>query len=279
MAKLPPHIYHFAGSAAGPCVVVMGGVHGDEKVGVQVVEEMKKFLGKEKICGEIYLIIGNPKAVKAGKRFIEYDLNRSFGYNLNDSTCEGKRAAQIAPFLGGADYLLDIHSTSKKSIPFVYCEGSKKHFGLAEILGTKYVVSPSSNYKKTVDGVCSDNFVDRNGGVGITYECGWNKDNSLFDEAFLRTQQFLKATGVAFLETPTCENVESPIHLQVHSKIVAESGDFIFDGEYDNFDFVKKGQKIATDGDTPVFAEKDSYIIFPKKSVAEGGVACLLACD
>ncbi|MFH1720567.1 MAG: succinylglutamate desuccinylase/aspartoacylase family protein [Patescibacteria group bacterium] len=276
MTRLPPHIYHFPGNTAGPCVVVMGGVHGDEKVGVQIVEKLKGLLSMEKISGEIYLIIGNPRAAQKRVRFIDCDLNRLFGDNFHNSNYEEKRASQIAQFLAKADFLLDIHSTTKKSVPFVYCGNTEKHFALARIFGTKYIVSPSSTFKKTGLGACTDNFVDKNGGIGITYECGWNDDSSMFDEAFFKTKQFLKVLGVAFFETPSTEISQEPIYLQVYAKIIAESEDFAFANEYNNFDFVKKGQKIAVDGKKTIFAEKDSYIIFPKKDTSPKSVVCFL---
>ncbi|MEK7097481.1 MAG: hypothetical protein AAB906_01385, partial [Patescibacteria group bacterium] len=163
------------------------------------------------------------------------------------------------------------HSTTNKSVPFIYCGNTEKHFALARIFGTKYIVSPSPTFKKTGLGACTDNFVDRNGGIGITYECGWNMDNSMFDEAFSKTKQFLKMLGEAFLKMPSVEVSQKPIHLQIYAKIIAESEDFTFANEYNNFDFVKKGQKIAVDGGKTIFAEEDSYIIFPNST------ACFLA--
>lgn len=278
MNKLPPYIHHFPGNAAGPCVVIMGGVHGNEKAGVQIIEKLKKTLGEEQINGEIYLIIGNPRAILKGERFINYDLNRLFGGDFPNSNYEEKRAFQIAQFLAKADYFLDIHSTTKKSIPFVYCKNTVEHLVLAKNFGTKYVVSPSLTFKKTGADVCADNFVDRAGGIGITYECGWNDDNCIFDEAFSMTKQFLKTLGVTFLGIPPVEVNKKTIPLQVYSKIIVKSGNFAFASEYNNFDFVEKGQLIAIEGNRMIFVENDSYIIFPKKDSKPGCVACFLAC-
>ena len=277
MKKLPSHIYHFSGDIPGPCVVVMGGVHGNEKIGVQIIEALKLELFNEKICGEIYLIIGNPKAVTENKRFIDLDLNRLFGDDFSNSNYEEKRAFEIAEFLAKADFLLDIHSTIKKSIPFVYCGNTQKHFSLAKILATKYIVSPSLALKKTGFGACADNFVDRHGGVGLTYECGWSEDNSMFDKAFSKTKQFLKTLGVAFSKESLAKTSKQPAQLEIFSKIIAESKNFTFTNEYNNFDFINEEQKIATDGNKAIYAKKDSYIIFPKNTVPQNNTACFLA--
>jgi len=204
-------------------------------------------------------------------------LNRLFDGNFANSNYEEKRASKIAPFLAKADFLLDIHSTIKKSIPFVYCANTAKHFALAKILRTKYIVSPSLAFKKIGFGACTDNFVDRHGNVGLTYECGSNKDDFIFDEAFSMTKQFLKFLGVTFLEVQSVKMSQSPIQLQIYTKLISKSKNFTFANEYNNFDFVKRGQKIATDGDEVISAKKDSYIVFPKKDINQNSVACFLA--
>lgn len=55
------------------------------------------------------MLVANPKAKKAGKRYIESDLNRSF--NGKSDTYEEKRAQILIKKMRNYDFVLDIHST------------------------------------------------------------------------------------------------------------------------------------------------------------------------
>lgn len=53
----------------GPKIVIMGGVHGNEPVGVDAIIEIQKDLTGLK-RGEVTFILGNPQAYLQGIRFI-----------------------------------------------------------------------------------------------------------------------------------------------------------------------------------------------------------------
>ncbi|MBI2453134.1 succinylglutamate desuccinylase/aspartoacylase family protein [Candidatus Peregrinibacteria bacterium] len=284
-------IYHFSGTKKGPTVVIIGGVHGNERVGVYVIEALKKSFMDEKVCGNIYLIIGNPKAYEKNVRYIDCDLNRLFGYNFyklanknpQQLLLEEKRALEIGPILAKADYLLDIHSTIKPSIPFVYIKNTSDHLALARFFETQYIVSCHSDYKianlghaekrpchsKSHISACSlhsscDTFVDQHGGLGITFEAGWHqdKDPSIFPQTLAKTKEFLKTIGVAFTSLPDKHFTHEPNiystmsaslstvsakHIFIYQEIVPQSSSFVFLKDYHNFDFVQKGETLAQD--------------------------------
>lgn len=70
-------------------------------------------------------MLGNPKAVNRNTRFIDTDLNRSFGKEAGGY--ESRRAKQIAKLLKNYDLLLDIHTTTTdmKLVPIVASLGPK----------------------------------------------------------------------------------------------------------------------------------------------------------
>ena len=135
MKKFPPHIEHIKGKTPGPCVLIIGAIHGNERIGKAVILKLSHEINPKKLCGELILIFGNPAAYAANKRFINFDLNRLFnpsqigilkGKPIHSLNIEEKRALEIEPYLQKANYLLDIHSTIKPSVPFVYCEKMEK---------------------------------------------------------------------------------------------------------------------------------------------------------
>ncbi|MCR4279945.1 MAG: succinylglutamate desuccinylase/aspartoacylase family protein [Candidatus Komeilibacteria bacterium] len=94
-----------------PFIAVVGGLHGDEPVGEAIVRRLRDL---ELERGTLITIIGNPKALKQKRRFIKHDLNRIFPGNIRGSA-EQRRAQEIFQLIKGADYVIDIHSTTSNT--------------------------------------------------------------------------------------------------------------------------------------------------------------------
>jgi succinylglutamate desuccinylase len=115
------------GDEPGPAVGLLGMLHGNEPAG-RGLWEFAKELGRPS-RGDIYLIVGHPDAVAAapgGVRYIQDDLNRLFlddaelaekGVDLNGP--DYRRMLELKSVLAGLDVVLDIHTTSQPSDPFV----------------------------------------------------------------------------------------------------------------------------------------------------------------
>ncbi|MFT5998627.1 MAG: succinylglutamate desuccinylase, partial [Neolewinella sp.] len=76
-------IGHYRGAEAGPLVVAIGGVHGNEPAGVLALERLFDMLEDEprinpgfSFKGDLLALRGNLAALAAGVRFIDADLNR-----------------------------------------------------------------------------------------------------------------------------------------------------------------------------------------------------------
>lgn len=112
-------------------ILVLGGTHGDERLGVQLVSLLKK----NPIPG-IDAMIANPRAVAANIRYTESDLNRSFG-NLFPGTYETKRAKRLITISKRYDVVLDLHNTMtpNNDSSFVGLLCNQQLFGIATALG------------------------------------------------------------------------------------------------------------------------------------------------
>ncbi len=121
-------------------ILVIGGMHGNERLGVDLV----KLLKKQPIKG-VDAVIGNPRAVHANRRFVETDLNRSFNQS-NLGSYESERAQRLARLCDDYDLVLDFHNTltpnnnsafvgvACKPLLFQVC----KQFGLADCIEATY---------------------------------------------------------------------------------------------------------------------------------------------
>ncbi|PIQ78152.1 hypothetical protein COV82_01780 [Candidatus Peregrinibacteria bacterium CG11_big_fil_rev_8_21_14_0_20_46_8] len=58
--EIAPHVSQYQGSEAGPSVTILGGVHGNEITGVEVIESLKSLLAHNAVQkGTLNLGIGN----------------------------------------------------------------------------------------------------------------------------------------------------------------------------------------------------------------------------
>ncbi|MGF1478629.1 MAG: aspartoacylase [Cyanophyceae cyanobacterium] len=103
-------------------VAIIGGTHGAELTGAYLVKKFERFPHLVKRSSfETVTLLANPRAFKAGTRYIHKDLNRSFSLedlnNTNLSTYEDLRAKEIYGLLvnnekSKVDFIIDLHSTT-----------------------------------------------------------------------------------------------------------------------------------------------------------------------
>ena len=137
------------GDDSRPCkrrkkVVVLGGVHGNERVGVRVIQRLVQDISSGKVelrmrdpgC-ELVLGLGNPAAIELDSRGATptADLNRSFTTEVLSAPedalvpdtapwgIEHRRARELAPLLEDCDIFVDLHATNTPSPPFVRIPG------------------------------------------------------------------------------------------------------------------------------------------------------------
>lgn len=87
-------------------ILVIGGMHGNEPLGIKLVE-----LFKTNKVTNIDSVIANQLAVKANQRYVGSDLNRSFPGDINDLEFEKRRAAELIKLCKNYDIVLDFHNT------------------------------------------------------------------------------------------------------------------------------------------------------------------------
>lgn len=264
-----------------PTVTIIGSIHGNEKIGALAINKLKKLIKKEAVFGKIHLIFGNPYAYKKNKRFLRHDMNRLFkpsGVELGKKpSLEQKRAFKISKILDKTDFMLDIHSTQKPSVPFVYCKLSPRHLAFAQIFETEFIVGPAKGAKITSLNACTDDYVNSRGGIGITYESGWNQDLKVLNRVVQKTKVFLKRTLRSSIKkrSPHAAGLACVL-IDLYKEIIPKTKTFGLAKDFRNFDFIKKGGLIACDGNRKITAKQDSYIIFPKTQFIIGKPACYL---
>ncbi|MEZ4290174.1 MAG: succinylglutamate desuccinylase/aspartoacylase family protein [Myxococcota bacterium] len=113
MVVTPVFVVH--GSRKGPRVCVIGGIHGDEVNGVEVVRRMLKLLDPVSMRGTIVGVpIANLTAFRRGSRYLpdRRDLNRYFPGRPTGSSASRIAHGLFTNVVRGCEAVIDIHTGS-----------------------------------------------------------------------------------------------------------------------------------------------------------------------
>lgn len=111
-------------------------VHGDEKIGSLVLDEIKDYLPKN-----VEIILANKKASERNIRFVDCDLNRCAPGKKDSSKYEERRAYEIIEMSKKFDIAIDIHgSISKTGIFTLITNLTKENLLLASSLPIDNIV-------------------------------------------------------------------------------------------------------------------------------------------
>lgn len=259
-----PDVWTLDSGKPGPHVAIMGGVHGNEPCGVHGVHWALDHLTPP-LQGRVTVILGNRAAVEAQKRFLDYDLNRLYNNDVLHLS-QGREAARVEEIkqaLTNVDYLLDIHSTTTPTIPLTCSSDSSKHLALCSVLPVGFM---TTGWGGKILGLAGEEYLDSQGGVGITIECGSHLESSVNKVAEQAIIRFLQATGM-LPGTPLAE--EKP-HIIATETVYAQTDSFQFLGDTHNFRHVPAGEIYAVDGETDLAANYDAYFIFPVPHLRKG---------
>lgn len=273
MQEVQTAIWKAQGQQPGKVITIIGGTHGNERTGVEVVQKLKTLIdaGKEQITsGTLILIHGNPRAIEINERgSVPYaDLNRSYPIDLLAreplGTYEDDRAREIAPFLEQSDVVVDLHATNKPSEPFIACVHSSHHEEVYRWFPTEKVLS-DPNYVLAGNPVTTDEYAEAHGGIGVCYETGQASDVSRVDEVLVQILEFLADQELIDGEVP-CPNVSEREIFEMTEPIILTKDGFEFDNGFgvSSWEEFSVGDVIGHHGATPFVSMYDGVIVFPK---------------
>lgn len=95
---------------ASPNILLIGASHGNELLGPKLFSHLLQY--RKEVLEYVDVLIGNPRAFAAHKRYIESDINRS--YNTTLDTYESRRAEHIKNYIAvnKPDLVIDFHTTT-----------------------------------------------------------------------------------------------------------------------------------------------------------------------
>lgn len=221
-------------------------LHGTEPYGLEVVKRLPSFLPS---------FMGNEKALKENKRFIDGDLNRSFPGKENGNY-EEKIAYNLINKLNSFDYILDLHSSSNDLPIFgIITKPNYQKIDFAKQLGLSKLVIMQDSF---ASGKSLIDFVK----CGLSIEVGPHHRVRNVSEVLELISNFLN-------KKTKNENIEV---FEVFDIIKKEADSIIIK----NFQFTRKGEVIAKSENKEQVAMFDFFPVLIGEE-AYKGVLCLAA--
>lgn len=260
------------GQKPGPTLVVMAGVHGNEKIGVEALKEATKTISVK--SGVVYYVIANPAALERGQRFVDMDLNRAFKNSKSLTARENKSyerwlAKKLMPYLNKTDALLDLHSVpTAPATPFVICEKS----GLDIARKLPFPVR-SSGWGEIHPG-STDGYMNDRGKIGLCVECGQYDDPQVLDRSLQSIKMFLALMGVIKGKEKICDFADQRAVIVDYTYRCENY--FSLVREIPDFTPVRRGEMIGVDAKKKVKAPYDGVIVLVKETEKSGEEAFVM---
>ncbi|MFN7942129.1 MAG: succinylglutamate desuccinylase/aspartoacylase family protein [Thermoanaerobaculia bacterium] len=197
-----------ADDPAGPWLVCVAGLHGNEPAGVEAIRRVLATLDAtaEPLAGAFVALAGNRAALAAGRRYLDRDLNRAWreprlgelraGATPRDR--EERELAELDRELGsaldaarGRVFFLDLHTTSGGGAPFAVLDDALPnrrfalHFPVPLVLGLEEELGGTLVFHLTARGVTC-----------VAFEGGQHRDPESVDRCEAAVWLALEAAGV-----------------------------------------------------------------------------------
>lgn len=267
-------------------ILISAGVHGNETAPIEIVDQIvgDLFSGQLILKQRVLFILGHPKAIRAGTRFVEYDLNRLFcgAWQQHSQSLESSRAKQLEMIT--ANFFSDPNCTSKK---YHY----DLHTAIKPSLLPTFALIPFSKYAQDqdlVDHLCAaeldavvyhssagntfSNFSAQLSVASVTLELGKANPFGANDLAdFSAINHVLRA--MLSKQAQPIRQKKPILQFKVLESIIKhdESFEFHIDPTQDNFNIALKSQIIARDQQkTYQYLNHDVYLLFLNPKVKTG---------
>ena len=299
--------YRYSALDAGPRLIVLGAVHGNEDCGTKAIQRIMAELDSGELAllrGQITFVpITNPLAYEKIQRNGDRNLNRNFRITDTPQDFEDRIANALCPLLAEHDVLLDLHSTNNPGEPFIMLGPdnndddlqrftfAQQEEALAVRLGPHRIVegwlctyaegvkqrlayTPVSERAHLLNtdpsyGVGTTEYTRAQGGYALTLECGQHADPRSPEIAYQGIRNAIACLNLADIPPAVVQtNLEV---LKISRVIDRHHADDVFVKTWASFDPVAAGEVIGMRHDgSPEAAPCDGFVLFPNPSAVPG---------
>ena len=275
----------FVGNPAGPTLIVVGSVHGNEPAGAEALLKISEELAEisQNFRGRVYLLAGNTRALAGRVRFIDRDLNRSWtknnlgvvGSQRQKKVSECRELTEIDQLLDSIlitarseVFVLDLHSTSAGGVPFATVGDTLRNRMFAQ----KFPVRILLGIEEQLDGTMLE-YLNSAGAVTLGFEGGRH-------DSFETVENHVSLTWLALVNTGILTAADVPdlkFHLSRlaagkrrasiveirYREAITAGDDFEMMPGFNNFDPISKGQVLAKNRHGEIRAIESGMILMP----------------
>jgi len=283
--ELPPRVVgEIEASRAGPTLVVLGALHGNEPAGVEAGRRVLDALGRDESLarGRLVVVMGNRRAWAEGQqRYLEKDLNRMWtggGVESARALRAEQRSPEMTEMLEIADLLererargpmllVDIHTVSSKSQAFAAVEDSLAGRRLARSLGLPIVLG----FEEELVGLLIDHFSRSCDGVGVVVEAGQHEDPVAATVAEAVIWRAMRTAGMVADEPAVCAVLAGRGKklwgrvFDVRHRHEIRASDFEIIESVHAFDRARVGQTIAFESGAAVVSPEPGLVFMPNR--------------
>jgi predicted deacylase len=280
------YIGRINGSSPGPTMIYMGGVHGNEPSGVIALQNVLDHLQETgtPVSGNIIALRGNIPALNEGTRYSSDDLNRLWTRDaiskidskdpseLNDDEQQQREIhEEIKTILSegeGPFYFLDLHTTSAPTVPFMTVNDSLLNRNFAMQVPTPMILG----IEEYLDGPLLS-YINELGYVAFGFEAGQHDDprSVAYHEAFIYLTLYfagcVKLHDEMFNQQfDILHNASTDPHkiFEIYFRYPLRAEDsFTMVPGFENFQKIRKGEKMADHNGREVYADRDGNIFMP----------------
>ncbi len=283
----PPRVVgHIRSDIAGPTLICVGGLHGNEPAGHVALQRVVEALRASDTLrrGDFVALVGNLAALNAGRRFLARDLNRHWHRRALQSghapqagaAAEDLEQEALARELErafaqsrGDIFLVDLHTTSGDGKPFLVIADSLKSRRFALQFPSPLVLG----LEEHLDGTLID-VVTNLGHAAIAFEGGRNDNPDSVDHSEAAIWTALHATGLvprngsdpAAAARASLRRVNDglPAIVEILYRHAIDEGDgFRMRPKFGGFDVVREGQPLADDRGGEITAPMSGFLLMP----------------
>jgi succinylglutamate desuccinylase len=275
------------GSAPGPTLIILGGIHGNEPAGVLAAERVWRRIERRRkaLRGEVVLLRGNTRALEQRVRYIDADLNRQWtAENVRTAGLEERGIPEVSELLEqrellalvkeavsrarGEIYFIDLHTTSAHGKPFATVGDTLRNrrfaltFPLTIVLGLE----------EQIDGTLLE-YVNNLGATTMGIEAGQHEALTSVDHheaviwiATAATENFRRE------DLPELDQSRSLLKrasggmkvVEVRYRhVIAPEDRFKMEPGFRNFQAVRRGKVLAQDRTGQIKASETGLILMP----------------
>lgn len=267
-------------------LVLSAGIHGNETAPVEMVNRLLLPLlrGEKPLQQRLLVILGNPVALKTGKRYLRYDINRLFGGRWQQIV-DGDEAHRVLRLEQAVEtfwqaceteetrWHLDLHTAIRGSyharfglMPYTERPWPPEFMHWLAASGMEALV-----FHRAPGGTFTYFSCEHFAAASCTLELGKARPFGKNDlSQFAAAEQAL--AGLLYGEAVSA-SASQPKHYRVTQQITRQSEDFVLHMGSDtlNFTAFPQGTLLAEDSDTRYYVQQArEYVLFPNPDVVLG---------